>query len=178
MCLQPHRPSLHIAGPAWSPTNWQDYILHLSPEPSRQSPGAPGKDCACCEEWFQCHQQELEAVFPGYFQLENWFLVVELVTDPGTDKFQAASLKRINKYNTYNWYIAYNWYNNYHSQDCHMFPALIKVRIQRTWFQSLSVSQSRCKTRAYQTVSGDTTKAPLSIPGGLIMTMSKWWLLW
>jgi hypothetical protein len=68
-----------------------NYILNPSPEPSRQSPGAPGKDCACCE-----------AVFPGYFQLENWFLVVELVTDPGTDKFQAASLKRINKYNTYN----------------------------------------------------------------------------
>ena len=34
-------------------------------------------------------------------------------------------------------------------------------------------AENSSKTRAYQTVSGDTTKAPLSIPGGLIMTMSK-----
>ncbi len=34
-------------------------------------------------------------------------------------------------------------------------------------------AENRSKTLAYQTVSGDTTKQPLSIPGGLIITMSK-----
>ena len=34
-------------------------------------------------------------------------------------------------------------------------------------------AENNSKTRAYQTESGDTTKAPLSIPGSLIMTMSK-----
>ncbi len=36
-------------------------------------------------------------------------------------------------------------------------------------------AENRIKTRAYQTVSGDS---PLSMPGGLIMTMSKRWLQW
>ncbi len=35
-----------------------NHILHPSPEPSRQSPGAPGKDCVCCAEWFRSHRQE------------------------------------------------------------------------------------------------------------------------
>ena len=34
-------------------------------------------------------------------------------------------------------------------------------------------AENNSKTCAYHTVSGDTTKAPLSIPGGLIMTKSK-----
>jgi hypothetical protein len=34
-------------------------------------------------------------------------------------------------------------------------------------------AENRSKTLAYQRVSGDTTKAPLSTPGGLIMTKLK-----
>ncbi len=33
-------------------------------------------------------------------------------------------------------------------------------------------AENRSKTRAYQRVSGDTTKAPLSIPGGLMIMMA------
>ncbi len=33
--------------------------------------------------------------------------------------------------------------------------------------------ENRSNTRAYQTESGETTKAPLSIPGGLIMMRSN-----
>ncbi len=177
MCLQPHLPSLHIAGPAWSPQI--DYILHPSPEPSRQSPGAPGKRLLMRWGMVPVSPTGTRGSFPRMISTR------ELIScsrarkgpwiGPGTDKFQPASLKHINKYNTYNWYNAYNWYNNYHSQECHTFPSLIQVYIQRT---GSNVSHSRCKTKAYQTVSGDTTKEPLSIPGGLIITMSKWWLLW
>jgi hypothetical protein len=35
------------------------------------------------------------------------------------------------------------------------------------------VAEKRSKTRAYQTEPGDTTKAPWSRPGGLIMTGSR-----
>ena len=38
--------------------------------------------------------------------------------------------------------------------------------------------ENRSNTRAYQTESGETTKAPLSIPGGLIMMRSNQWLPW
>ncbi len=49
------------------------------------------KDCACCAEWFRCHRQELQVVFPGYCQRE-WRreLVFWLVKAPGNDRFQPA----------------------------------------------------------------------------------------
>ena len=37
----------------------------------------------------------------------------------------------------------------------------------------IAEAENRSNTRAYQTESGETTKAPLSIPGGLIMTRSN-----
>ena len=36
----------------------------------------------------------------------------------------------------------------------------------------MAAAENRSKTLAYQTVSGDTTNAPLSMPGGRIMTRS------
>jgi hypothetical protein len=36
----------------------------------------------------------------------------------------------------------------------------------------IAEAEKRSNTRAYQTVSGDTTNAPLSMPGGRIMTGS------
>ena len=38
-----------------------------------------------------------------------------------------------------------------------------------------NVAVKRSKTLAYQTESGETTKAPLSIPGGRIITGSNRW---
>ncbi len=66
----------------------------------------------------------------------------------------------------------FNWNNWYNSTT--------RVCIRRTCIQcqSQQYAENRSKTRAYQTVSCDTTKAPLSIPGSLIMTMSKRWLPW
>ncbi len=161
--------------------SWQttSFIRPRNPPCGRRS--LPEKDCACGAEWFRCHRQELLAVCPGYFQrgLRRELVSCSLVCIGPRNPQIRASLKSINKINTYNNHTWYNGYN-YHSQNRHIFPASSAHSKDLGPVSVIADAENRSKNRAYQTVSRDTTKAPswLSIPGCLIKTMSKRWLPW
>ncbi len=117
-----------------------NHILHPSPEPSRRSPGAPGKRLLMLCWMVPVSPTGTTGTFPRKLSTRRRKELISCSQAwKGLGNWQSpASLKRINKYNTYNAYNAYKWYNNYHSQDSSMFPASIRVRIRRTWFQCQS----------------------------------------
>ncbi len=155
-----------------------NHILHPSPEPSRRSPGAPAKQLRRRCRMVLVSPKETTGSFPKILSL-GWRK--ELVScsrarkGPGNWQIP-ASLKWIDKYTKNKCHNIFNWYN-YHSQDHHMtYVSSVDTSSHSRDLDPVSViadANNSTKTWAYQTVSGDTTKLALSIPGGLIMTMSK-----
>ncbi len=148
-------------------------------------------DCTGGGEWFRCRRLELPAVFPGYFQLE-WrreLVFCSLARIGHGNRQIPANLKCFNQYNHTIMGIIYE----IDVSDIINIITILRIVRSSSYVSSVDTSahsrdldpvsvaadaENSSKTRAYQTVSGDTTKAPLSTPGGLIMTMSMRWLPW
>ncbi len=93
------------------PTSWQTTSCIRRRLPADCSSVLPERGCAGGAEWFQCHEQELQAVLPGYFQ---WGWRRGLVScsrahiEP--EKWQTpANLKCNNKYISNNTHKEHNW---------------------------------------------------------------------
>ena len=111
-----------------------NHILHPSPEPSRRSPGAPAKRLRRRCGMVPVSPTGTTGSFPKILSIGMTYRIGFLCRaciGPWNRKIP-ASLKWNNKYTSYKCHNIINWYN-YHSQDRRMFPALIWVRIRRTW---------------------------------------------
>jgi hypothetical protein len=155
----PSTPSAFITycGTSPKPTNWQTTSCIRPRKPPSCLWARPGKGCACVAEWFQCHRQELQAVFPRYFQ-RGWLRELVSCSWVRKELREPTESSQPEMYNTYNAYNAYQWYNNYHSQDRRMFPVSIRVRIQRTWFQCQSLQMLRTEAKPKHTRQGLATQ--------------------